>query len=464
MTGRVTLLGAGPGDPELLTLLGWRRLQEATVVLYDRLVNPSLLLIPDVNTKLINVGKARGTERLSQDQINALLVQYAQAGEVVVRLKAGDPYVFGRGGEEAQYLAAHHINFEVVPGLTSAITGLSAAGIPITNRNYASSFHVITGQKRHGDQQLDWANLAQLEGTLVFLMGMAELPEICRQLIAHGKNPKTPTAVIQWATQWRQKMAFGDLDNIETVVKQKRLAAPALIVIGEVVPLAHQLQVKRSLSARHILAPSNLDRSLLFKLQDLGATVDFYVTSQPQRVKKPLPDFSKFRQLTLKDYFSYQYLVQALNAQQLDIRALAGLQLSTSDLLLKQTLQRQGLQIADDASSTKFENDAKTLIIGPQDLQITAANYYGIYTYQRRELTLEQNLADFQAVIFTCSQDVLDFRRDFSKPESASWMVAFVTSSKMQAAVKTLAFKKVFVLNGDLLNMEQLILEELKHE
>ena len=130
MTGRVTLLGAGPGDPELLTLLGWRRLQEATVVLYDRLVNPSLLLIPDVNTKLINVGKARGTERLSQDQINALLVQYAQAGEVVVRLKAGDPYVFGRGGEEAQYLAAHHINFEVVPGLTSAITGLSAAGIP----------------------------------------------------------------------------------------------------------------------------------------------------------------------------------------------------------------------------------------------------------------------------------------------------------------------------------------------
>jgi len=141
MTGRVTLLGAGPGDPELLTLLGWRRLQEATVVLYDRLVNPSLLLIPDVNTKLINVGKARGTERLSQDQINALLVQYAQAGEVVVRLKAGDPYVFGRGGEEAQYLAVHHINFEVVPGLTSAITGLSAAGIPITNRQYASSFH-----------------------------------------------------------------------------------------------------------------------------------------------------------------------------------------------------------------------------------------------------------------------------------------------------------------------------------
>ncbi|MBA1393172.1 uroporphyrinogen-III C-methyltransferase, partial [Lactobacillus sp. XV13L] len=168
MSGKVTLLGAGPGKIELLTLLGKRRLQAADVVLYDRLVNPSLLFLTSPKAELIDVGKMPKKHKYHQNEINQLLVTYAAKGLQVVRLKAGDPYVFGRGGEEASYLKSKNINFEVIPGLTSALAGLSAVGIPITQRELASSFHVITGQRKDEEADLDWQNISHQEGTLVF--------------------------------------------------------------------------------------------------------------------------------------------------------------------------------------------------------------------------------------------------------------------------------------------------------
>ena len=202
MIGRVTLLGAGPGNPELLTLLGKRRLKEADVVLYDRLINPSLLALVPAQAERIDVGKLPNFHKVKQSVINQLLVDYAQNGKQVVRLKAGDPYVFGRGGEEGQFLREHGVTFDVVPGLTSAITGLAAVGIPITHRDYASSFHVITGHRQADGRQLDWENIAHQEGTLVFLMGMAALTDICQSLMSHGRQVTTPVAIVQWATQW----------------------------------------------------------------------------------------------------------------------------------------------------------------------------------------------------------------------------------------------------------------------
>ena len=276
MNGRVSLLGAGPGDPELLTLIGKRRLNEADVVLYDRLIDPSLLAFTSEDASLINVGKMPLHHKVKQSKINEMLVDYAKSGKKVVRLKAGDPYVFGRGGEEAQVLQEQGINFEIIPGITSAIAGLAAAGIPITHRDYASSFHVITGHHKKDGQQLDWANIAGQEGTLVFLMGMAQLPNICRQLVSHGKNKETPVAIIQWATQWRQKMAIGDLSNIVKVVNEKKLSSPALIVVGDVVKLSGQLSVSKPLAGVHVLVPYSQRQRLFNSLVDLGATADFY--------------------------------------------------------------------------------------------------------------------------------------------------------------------------------------------
>ncbi len=240
MSGFVSLVGAGPGNPELLTVLGQRRLAEADVVVYDRLVNQALLA--PLTAEKIDVGKLPQYHRVSQFQINDLLVTLAEKGKRVVRLKAGDPYVFGRGGEEALYLKEHHVAFEVVPGITSAISGLAAAGIPITHRDFASSFHVIAGHHKADGTVLDWENIAHQEGTLVFLMGMAELGNIATQLIAHGKAAQTPVAVIQWATYQKQRVVKADLATIESVAKREGIGAPALIVVGAVVQLMSELQ------------------------------------------------------------------------------------------------------------------------------------------------------------------------------------------------------------------------------
>ena len=234
MNGRVTLLGAGPGNPELLTLIGKRRLNEADVVLYDRLIDPSLLAFTNNEAELIDVGKLPLHHKVKQSKINEMLVDYAKQGKKVVRLKAGDPYVFGRGGEEAQVLQQFGVNFEVIPGITSAIAGLAAAGIPITHRDYASSFHIITGHHKKNGQQLDWENIAHQEGTIVFLMGMAQLPNICQQLVEHGKSSQTPVAIIQWATQWRQKMVIGDLENINELVARHHVVIPPIRWVGSI--------------------------------------------------------------------------------------------------------------------------------------------------------------------------------------------------------------------------------------
>ncbi|WP_461214238.1 uroporphyrinogen-III C-methyltransferase [Lacticaseibacillus sp. GG6-2] len=272
MSGFVSLVGAGPGDPELITVLGQRRLNEADVVVYDRLVDPRLWT--GLQAELIDVGKRPGHQPYSQTQINALLGQQATAGRRVVRLKAGDPYVFGRGGEEALYLQAQHIDFEVVPGVTSAIAGLAADGIPITHRGLATSFHVFTGHTRDG-KPLDWPVIAQLDGTLVFLMGMAALPEIQAQLLANGKASTTPAAVIQSATHWQQRSVTADLAHIAATAATAELKAPALIVIGPVVQLAERLRVHLPLSGGAVLVPE-AQTALQQRLHDAGAAVATY--------------------------------------------------------------------------------------------------------------------------------------------------------------------------------------------
>lgn len=231
----VSLVGAGPGDPELITVKGLARLGAADVILYDALVSPQLLEHARRGAQLIDVGKRPGKAHTSQQRIHALLVEHAQAGQRVVRLKGGDPFIFGRGGEEAEALRAAGIPFEVIPGVSSASAVPASAGIPLTHRDCAANFAVITGCRRNGlpiEDCQDWEALARLD-TLVILMGMRRLPEIASQLIAAGRAPTTPAAVIQWGTTLRQQAVTGSLADIAG--RARDLSFPGIIVIGEVV-------------------------------------------------------------------------------------------------------------------------------------------------------------------------------------------------------------------------------------
>ena len=240
-TGEVYLVGAGPGDPELLTLRALRLMRQADVVLYDRLVSePVLKLLPD-DCERIYVGKQKSQHSMPQTAINQLLVDYARQGRNVIRLKGGDPFIFGRGGEEIDLLAQAEINFEVVPGITAANGCACYAGIPLTHRDHAQSVRFITGHLQDDKVNLDWPELARPQQTLVFYMGLSGLVEICSTLIDHGRNPDTPAALIEKGTMPQQQVVVAKLSNLASKIDQLQVSAPTLLIVGEVVDLHHKL-------------------------------------------------------------------------------------------------------------------------------------------------------------------------------------------------------------------------------
>jgi uroporphyrinogen III methyltransferase / synthase len=242
--GKVYLVGAGPGDPGLITVRGLELLRQAQVVIYDRLVHPQLLQEVPPEAVQIYVGKEAGTPCIPQEQINRFLIVHARRGRQVVRLKGGDPFVFGRGGEEAQALAEASIPFEIIPGVSSAVAVPAYAGIPLTHRNLASSFAVITGHEgvEKDAQTLDWAGLATAVDTLIVLMGVRSLPRIVAQLLAHGRSPETPVALIRWGTTEDQQTITGRLVDIATTAAAAGLEPPVVTVVGEVVKLRDRLR------------------------------------------------------------------------------------------------------------------------------------------------------------------------------------------------------------------------------
>jgi uroporphyrin-III C-methyltransferase/precorrin-2 dehydrogenase/sirohydrochlorin ferrochelatase len=239
--GEVYLVGAGPGDPDLLTFRALRLMQKADVVVYDRLVSPEILELVRRDAEKIYVGKAKSKHTIPQDEINELLAKEALAGNRVVRLKGGDPFIFGRGGEELETLIKHGVSFQVVPGITAASGAASYAGIPLTHRDHAKSVVFATGHLQDNSINLNWQGLAQPDQTIVFYMGLTGLPIICEQLVKHGLAATTPVAMVQSATTPQQKVVTGTLENIQQKAQAAEIRPPALIIVGSVVSLHEKL-------------------------------------------------------------------------------------------------------------------------------------------------------------------------------------------------------------------------------
>lgn len=240
-TGIVWLVGAGPGDPDLLTLKALRLIQQADVVIHDRLVSQPIMDLIPATARRIYVGKARSDHAVPQEDINHLLVNEARAGHKVLRLKGGDPFIFGRGGEELELLSEAGIPFEVIPGITAASGCAAYAGIPLTHRDYAQSVRFITGHLKNDGVNLHWPELMDPMQTLVFYMGLVGLQAICVQLIAHGRDPHTPVALIEKGTTPQQRVIIATLATISERVAAEKVSAPTLTIIGDVVKLHSKL-------------------------------------------------------------------------------------------------------------------------------------------------------------------------------------------------------------------------------
>ncbi|MBW1677261.1 MAG: uroporphyrinogen-III C-methyltransferase [Deltaproteobacteria bacterium] len=275
--GKVYLVGAGPGDPDLITVKGSKRLKEADVIMYDHLASAKLLKYARQDAETIYIGKRQGSHALPQDEINKLMVSKAREGRTVVRLKGGHPFIFGRGGEEAEALSQARIPFEVVPGISSAIAAPAYAGIPLTHRRYTASVAFVTGHEDPTKQHstVDWSRLATGAGTLVILMGVKNLGKIAEKLIAAGRDPKTPVALVRWGTTPQQTTLVGTLDTIVAQAEAAALKPPVAIVVGEVVKLREALNwfEKKPLFRKTVVVTRTREQAseLVARLSDLGA-------------------------------------------------------------------------------------------------------------------------------------------------------------------------------------------------
>ncbi|PID41246.1 MAG: uroporphyrinogen-III C-methyltransferase [Proteobacteria bacterium] len=351
--GKVYLVGAGPGDPGLITVRGRYLLEKAEVVVYDYLASAKLLKFVPREATFIYAGKRGGMKHThSQDEINQMLVDHARAGKIVVRLKGGDPFIFGRGGEELEKLAEHGIPFEVVPGVTSATAAATYAGIPITHREYTATVAFLTGHEdpAKSTSNIDWKKIATGAGTVIVYMGIKNLPVIVRRMVDNGRDPKTPVAVVRWASTPEQRSVVGTLETIVEIVQEAGIKPPALIVIGEVVNLKNTIDwyEKRPLFGKRIIVTRTREQAseLVAGLEEAGAgcyecsTINIKPVDSYEILDGEFERLNEFHWILFTSLNGVKYFFERLYAKGLDARDLKGPSIgavgtSTADLLLK---------------------------------------------------------------------------------------------------------------------------------
>lgn len=354
MKGKVYIVGAGPGDIGLLTVKGLRCLQKADVVIYDLHLNAQILNYINHSAEFIYAGKRGGHHTMTQDEINKILVEKAKEGKMVCRLKGGDPFVFGRGGEEAEVLSREGIEFEIVPGVSSAVAAPAYAGIPLTHRLYSSSFAVVAGYEDPTKQEssIDWAKLAQGVGTIVFLMTVKNLSMVCQRLIENGRSPDTPTAVIRWGTRPEQKSIVGNLGNIAQLATEEDVRPPAVMIVGDVVKLRETLKwyEKKPLFGHRILVTR--EHSEGFEpLEELGAEIMEFPTIEivPPLNWKELDDavgmIESYNWLIFTSANGVKYFLRRFFELNRDIRELKGLRICAIGIRTAEEIKKYGIKV-----------------------------------------------------------------------------------------------------------------------
>ena len=355
-TGKVYLVGAGPGDPGLITVKGRECIETADVLIYDYLASPALLKYASETAEQIYVGKKGGDHTLSQDGINALIVEKAKTGRIVTRLKGGDPFIFGRGGEEAEVLVTAGIPFEIVPGVTSAIAAPAYAGIPLTHRDYTSTLAFITGHEdpTKAETSIEWASLAKGIGTLVFFMGVKNLPHITKNLMDNGMSPETPVGLVRWGTTTRQQSVFGTLENIVERVRAAGLKAPSIIVVGHVVTLRNTLKwfENRPLLGKRIVVTRAREQAsdLVKRLTDMGAdclecpTIRVIPPEDWQALDAAVENLSAYDWIVFTSVNGVKFFFKRLFETGHDVRALHRLKTACIGPVTAKTLMGFGLK------------------------------------------------------------------------------------------------------------------------
>lgn len=352
MSGKVYLIGAGPGDYGLITLKGMELIETADVLVYDRLINENLIYRTPPHCEKIYVGKQAANHALPQDQINEVLYQKAKEGKTVVRLKGGDPYVFGRGGEEGIYLVERDIPVEIVPGITSSIAGPCYAGIPVTHRDWASSFHVFTGNFKDEVRGLDFDNLANLEGTMMFLMGFSNLNYITQGLIKAGKDKNTPVAIISKATTRQQKTVTGTLATIEEICAQAEMVPPAITVVGNVVKCREYLNFFEGQRKQGVLILRDIRQSDIFanKLLQAGyepvvcPVIEIEKREASADLKKALAELKSYTWIVFTSPNGVKAFFELFRDNGNDLRELGHIKFATIGKATAEVLAQTGFQ------------------------------------------------------------------------------------------------------------------------
>ncbi len=354
--GKVYLIGAGPGDPGLITVKGLECVKKADVIIYDYLANERLLEQRRPDAELIYVGKQGGRHTLPQGEINSLIVKRAKEGKIVTRLKGGDPFIFGRGGEEAEELVDNGIPFEIVPGVTAATAVPTYAGIPLTHRDHTASVAFVTGHEdpTKPESKVHWEKISTGIGTLVFFMGMKNLRSIIDNLVSNGRSPETPVALIQWGTRTDQRVVTGTLKDIEPKVRAAKLGPPAIIVVGEVVKLREKLNwfESKPLFGKRIVVTRSRDQASVFAemLINAGATtiefptIDVVPPASWEELDRAIAEIEGYQWIIFTSANAIRFFMERLKALGRDLRMLKGVNICVVGPKTAEALQTYGLK------------------------------------------------------------------------------------------------------------------------